>query len=109
MSSESSRQQPPPSGKSEGFDPWSEMDLSQTIIYSKDVIKNVLESIMTVLGAKKYGLIKQKQIASQVIKEMQPNKDDIMKAFMFSVKPDFRKLYLDYLDKILELTAELNL
>jgi len=68
----------------------------------KDILNVVIGGIGKVLEAKAGGLIKQKGVAEKFIRELKENQDLVMEAFLFSVKPSFRDVYMDAVDRIVE-------
>jgi len=85
---------------------WNEMGLVETIKYTKEVIDAVGEGIEKILKAKKQGLIVQKRMGERFLEELKANKDEVMRAFLFSVKKEFRDTYLKWIRRIVEAVSE---
>ena len=76
--------------------------LRKVVEYYTSVLKTVLDGIASVLDAKKGGLINQKRTADKMLSELKENQDQVMEAFLFSVKPSFRDFYMTAVDSIIE-------
>ena len=83
-----------------------EAELIEAIEFSRRVISAVGDGLEKVLKAKDQGLIKQKRKATKLGKKLKKNQDEIMKAFLFSVKPEFRDTYIEVIKKVTEAAPE---
>ncbi len=73
--------------------------------YYISVLETVVDGIAKVLKAKEGGLINQKHVADKMMKELKENQDQVMEAFLFSVKPSFRDFFMGAVDRIIESVA----
>ena len=87
---------------------WKEMSIVETINYSKGVIDAVGEGLIKVIEARRHGLILQKKVGEKFFVEVKDNQDEIMRAFLFSVKKEFRDTYISLIQKIIKVAESLG-
>ena len=95
-----------PSEQSEQSESWEDMTLTDAIVYSKSIINAVGAGMEKVFKAKEEGLIIQKQKAEEFGEKLRKNQDEIMRAFLFSVKKDFRDVYIEWITRLTEVAEE---
>ena len=74
--------------------------------YCRDVIRTVAEGIVRVIEAKKQGLIMQKKLADKFLAELRSRQDEVLKVFLYTVKPEFRDVYIEVMDKVTRAAVE---
>ena len=96
----------PQSEHSEQSDSWEDLTLTEAVEYSKSIINAVGAGIENVFKAKDEGLIIQKQKAEEFGEKLKKNQGEIMKAFLFSLKKDFRGVYIEWITRLTEVAEE---
>jgi len=74
--------------------------------YCEGVIRTIADGIVKVIEAKKQGLIMQKKVADKFLAELRSRQDEVLKVFLYTVKPEFRDVYLEIMDRITRAAVE---
>ncbi len=66
--------------------------------YAREVIKAITRALVNIINEK--SITRKKKMVDLFLEELASKKDDIISAFIFTIKPDFRELYIESMRKV---------
>ena len=74
--------------------------------YCRGILRTIADGVVKVFMAKKQGLIIQKKVADKFLAELRSRQDEVLRVFLYTVKPEFRDVYIEIMDKITKAAVE---